>query len=198
MDPYNKTVFQDVSASGSDAAKAAPFKRKYVAVVYQGDTAFLNPFRDTVAFATGVNLPTGSIAYVDASTGLATPGVGAATATNCPVPYLVYVGNDQKSVISQEGNIAGGKVSLIPCTGYFRVTTTIFDTEATYAAGDFLTADVKAFDGLTGVGVATNGAKAYEDVVIGIADGAAGVDHFDLPTLRFTCYFIPPVVAASN
>ena len=30
MDPYTNTVFQDVSANSSDAAKAAPFKRKYV------------------------------------------------------------------------------------------------------------------------------------------------------------------------
>ena len=196
MDPYTNTVFQDVSVNGSDAAKAAPFKRKYVAVVYQGDTAFLTPFRDTVAFATGVNLPTGSIAYVN--DGNATPGTGAAGATNCPVPYLVYVGNDQKTVISQQGNAAGGTVSLIPCTGYFRVTTTVFDTEATFAAGDFLKAKVDTFDGLTSVGIVTNGANIYSDVVIGIADGAAGVDHFDLPTLRFTCYFIPPMVAASN
>ncbi len=190
MDQYSPNVFTDGYAAGSQAAKADPWKRKYVATVYQGDVAFITPFKDSVAFATGVNLPTGSICHVE--DGLAVPGVGTATATNCPVSYVVYMGNDQKSVISQKGNAAGGIVTLIPCTGYYRIVTTIFDTTKTYAAGDFLTADVASFDGMASVGVATNGATVYTDIVIGIADAPVSADHFDLPSLRFTCNFIPP------
>ena len=207
MNSYDKTVFTGGFASGDNgAAKPAPFKRQYVATVYQGDVAFISPFKDVVNYdATNADkLPTGSICYVNAS-GLAVPGVGTATATNCPVPYLVYVGNDQKSVISQKGNATGGKVTLIPCTGYYRIVTTIFNTnDTTYAAGDFLTAavtdgsTVTTVNNLIGVGVATNGATVYTDVVIGIVDGPVTNDHFDLPSLRFTCYFIPPMSASSN
>lgn len=205
MNTYDKTVFTGGFASGeNNAAKPAPFKRQYVATVYQGDVAFITPFKDSVLYdaSNADKLPTGSICYIDAN-GLAVPGVGTATATNCPVPCVVYVGTDQKAVISQKGNASGGKVTLIPCTGYYRIVTTVFNTKqaATYAAGDFLTAKVTdgstdtTVNNLTGVGVATPGATAYTDVVIGIVDGPIANDHFDLPSLRFTCYFIPPVVS---
>lgn len=196
MNPYQDTIFNEGYAAGGKS-QVPPFVRKYVATIYQGDTTFATRFMDSLAFDAGENLPTGSIAYFDETTKKVKAGVGTATATNCPVPYIVYMGNDQKSVISQKGNAAGGLVSLLPCTGYFRVVTTVFDTTKNYVAGDFLTADKQTFDGLTNVGVATNGATAYSDVVIGIADGPEGVDHFDLPSLRFTCYFIPPVVGSN-
>lgn len=195
MDPYSNTIVTEGYASGSNAAKPSPFTMKYRATIYQGDTTFATRFMDSVAFATGTELPTGSIAYIDNADGTAKAGVGSATASNCPVPYVVYMGNDQKSVLSQKGNIAGGTVSLLPCTGYFRVVTTVYDTSKTYAAGDYLKVTTGAFGDYTSVGLLTNGATAYTDVVVGIADGPAGVDHFDLPSLKFTCYFIPPVVS---
>lgn len=198
MNPYNDTIFNQGWADGNNVAKAKPFTMKYRATVYQGDTTFATPFRDSVTFQSGANLPTGSIAYFDATDKVAKPGVGTASAANCPVPCIVYMGNDQKSIQSQKGNIAGGIVTLIPCTGYFRVVTTIFDSEQAYNAGDFLTATVQSYDGLANVGVITNDAKVYEDVILGIADGPVTNDHFDLPSLRVTCYFIPPVVASSN
>ena len=197
MDPYSNTIFNEGYADGS-ATKPAPFTMKYRATVYQGDTTFATRFSDSFAFATGTNLPTGSIAYLNNATNQVEPGTGTASATGCPVPYVVYMGNDQKSITSQKGNIAGGVVTLIPCTGYFRIVTTVFDTTKTYAAGDFLKATVTTFDGLADVGVLTNGASVYTDVVVGIADAPAGTDHFDLPSLKFTLYFIPPMVAGSN
>lgn len=198
MDSYSPTIFNEGYADGQNVAKPAPFTMKYRATVYQGDTTFATRFCDSFTFAAGTNLPTGSIAFLDNSDGLVKPGVGVAAADACPVPYVVYMGNDQKSVISQKGNIAGGIVTLIPTTGYFRIVTTIFDTTKTYAAGEFLKVTKTTFDGMADVGVITNGATVYSDVVIGIADGAAGIDHFDLPSLKFTCYFIPPMVAGSN
>ena len=195
MNPYSDTIFNQGYADGNNVTKANPFTMKYRATVYQGDTTFATPFRDSVTFATGASLPTGSIAYFDATDKVAKPGVGTATKTNCPVPCIVYMGNDQKSIQSQKGNIAGGIVTLIPCTGYFRVVTTVFDSTKTYVAGDFLTADVTTFEDLANVGVITNGAEVYSDVVLGIADGPVANDHFDLPSLKVTCYFIPPVVS---
>ena len=206
MNSYDKTVFTDGFASGvNNAAKPAPFKRQYVATVYQGDVAFITPFKDVVSYdvANAETLVTGSICYVDANN-QAVPGVGTATATSCAVPYLVYVGNDQKSVQSQKGNASGGQITLIPCTGYYRIVTTIFNTKKTFAAGDYLTAVVTdgstatTVNNLVGVGVLSNEATVYTDTIVGIADGPVANDHFDLPSLRFTCYFIPPMVAASN
>ena len=210
MQNFTPSVFTNGFASGADASRPAPFKRKYVATCYQGDVAFLTPFKDTATYAAGAKLPTGSICHLDAN-GKAVAGVGSMTdLTNCPVPYLVYVGNDQKQVISQEGNTAGGIVSLVPCTGYYRFVTTLYNTQDTFKAGDFLTAKitdnstVKAVsdsDPLVGVGAgvaAKCSVGVYSDIVIGIADGPVTNDHFDLPSLRFTCYFIPPTSAAAS
>lgn len=195
MDPYSKNIFTDGYPVGSDAAKPSPFKRKYVATIYQGDVAFISSFRDSIAFATGTNLPTGSVCYINSATGNATPGVGTASATNCPIPYIVYMGTDQASVISQKGNAAGGMITAIPCTGYFRIVTTVFDTTKIFVAGDYLTATTATVNGLSTVGVLTNGATVYTDTVVGIADGPIANDHFGLPSLRFTCHFIPPTVS---
>ena len=198
MNPYQDTIFNAGYADGGKST-VPPFAMKYRATVYQGDTTFATRFSDSLAFAAGENLPPGSIAYYDPELGKARAGLGENTGTNCPVPYIVYMGTDQKSVTSQKGNIAGGLVTLIPCTGYFRFVTTVFDTTKSYTAGDFLTATKATFDGLADVGVITNGATVYTDTVIGIADGPAGVDHFDLDSLRFTCYYIPAIpTAASN
>lgn len=210
MQNYTPSVFTNGFASGNKAAKPAPFKRKYVVTCYQGDTAFLTPFKDTATYVAGTKLPTGSICYLDAD-GKATPGVGPMTdLKNCPVPYIVYVGNDQKQVQSQKGNTAGGIVSLVPCTGYYRFVTTIYNTADTFKAGDFLTAKITDGSAVTsvcdddalvgtGVGVAAKCTTGvYTDIVIGIADAAVAQDHFDLPSLRFTCYFIPPTQATSS
>lgn len=193
-DPYSNTITTEGYATGN-AVKPSPFTMKYRATIYQGDTTFATRFMDSLAFATGTDLPTGSVAYLDNATGTVKPGVGTASASNCPVPYIVYMGTDQKTVQSQRGNIAGGIVSLLPSTGYYRVVTTVFDTSKTYAAGDYLKVTTGAFGDYTGIGLLTNGATVYTDVVVGIADGPAGVDHFELPSLKFTCYFIPPVKA---
>ena len=190
MNPYQDTIFNEGYATGAKST-VPPFAQKYRATIYQGDTTFATRFTDSLAFEAGENLPTGSIAYFDNTTKTVKAGPGVASATNCPVPYIVYMGNDQKSVISQKGNIAGGLVTLLPCTGYFRVVTTVFDTTKEYAAGDYLKATKTTFGDLANVGVITNGATVYTDTVLGIADGPEGVDHFDLPSLRFTCYFIP-------
>ena len=217
MQNYTPSIFTNGFANGAvSAAKPDPFKRKYVTTCYQGDVAFLTPFRDTATYAATAKLPTGSICHLDAD-GKAVAGVGEVTdLTNCPVPYLVYVGNDQMSVKSQKGNSVGGIVSLIPCTGYYRFVTTIYDTTKTFKAGDFLTAAVTQAvpDGTDnravkavcdadypdgGVGVITKVTTGvYTDLVLGIADCAVAKDHFDLPSLRFTCYFIPPTQATGS
>ena len=198
MDPFNKTAFNEGWGSGNNEAKASPFKRKYVATVYQGDTQLIARFQDSASYAVDANLPTGSICYINAD-GQAVAGLPVATPTNCPVPGVVVVGNDQKSVISQKGNIAGGIVTVLPCTGYYRIQTTVFDSSKSYAAGDYLTATTATFDGLSGVGLATKSTNGvYTDLIIGIVDKPVVSDHFDLPTLSFTCNFIPPQAAASS
>lgn len=207
MQNYTPSIFTNGFASGAvSASKPEPFKRKYVATCYQGDVAFITPFKDTASYAADAKLPTGSICHIE--DGKAVAGVGEMTdLKNCPVPYIVYVGNDQKQVISQKGNTAGGIVSLVPCTGYYRFVTTLFNTADSFAAGDFLTA--KITDGstvtaasdvdYTGVGVAALcETGVYTDIVIGIVDGPVTKDHFDLDSLRFTCYFIPPTQATGS
>ena len=214
MQNYTPSIFTNGFANGNVAVnKPEPFKRKYVATCYQGDVAFITPFKDTAVYATGAALPTGSICYINAA-GEATPGLPTLTdLKNCPVPYIVYVGNDQMSVKSQKGNTAGGTVSLVPCTGYYRFVTTVFNNAegTTYKAGDFLTAALTNGSTVKSVadadyptahaGVATPVTTGvYTDIVIGIVDTGITKDHFNLDSLRFTCYFIPPtsVAASSN
>ena len=201
MNPYQDTVFNaGYTTSGAQLSQVAPFTMKYRATVYQGDTTLALRFQDSIAVGSGAQLPTGSIAYQNSS-GFAVAGVPTPTASNCAVPSVVLMGNDQKTILSQKGNIAGGYVTLLPCTGYYRIVTTVYNTANTYAAGDFLTATVGEFGDYTSAGRLDNKvdsatrAEVYKDVIVGIADAAVTTDHFDLPSLRFTCNFIPPVVS---
>lgn len=165
-------------------------KGKYDCVVYQGDNGDMQ-FMDSCTIVANAWLPTGSIAYVDGTT--AKPGLGAMTATKVAVPYIVKVGTEHPTVYSEKYNAAGGLITLLPLTGYFRLITTVFKqgTDISYAAGDLLTVEQFEYDGKNVYGVAK--ATSASQTIVGIVDGPVGNEVKQNPALAFTAYFKPYV-----
>lgn len=187
------TVLNQNYGLGKPESFPEPWVRQFRATVYQGDQTDATRFQNSAAYAAGTFLPTGAIASIDSDNGLAVAGCKAGAAGNHPVPYLVYVGNDKMEVQSEYMNVSGGLVTLLPCTGYYRVRTTVFDKSegVVYKANDLLTVKELTVGGKATAGVTKTGAKPYETVTVGIVDSAVGLDHSDLETLSFTCYFLP-------
>lgn len=188
-----KTVLNQNYPVGKPAEFPTPWTRQFRATVYQGDMADATRFQNSAAYAAGTFLPTGAIASIDSANGLAVAGCKAGAAGNHPVPYIVFVGNDKMEVKSEYMNVSGGVVTLLPCTGYYRVRTTVFDKSEgiSYAINDLLTVKELTVEGGTTAGVTKTGAKPYDTVTVGIVDAPVGLDHSDLETLSFTCYFLP-------
>lgn len=187
------TVLNQNYPVGNPSAFPAPWTRQFRATVYQGDMADATRFQNSAAYAAGAVLPTGAIASIDSDNGLAVAGCKAGAAGNHPVPYVVFVGNDKMEVQSEYMNVSGGVVTLLPCTGYYRVRTTVFDKSEgiTYKTNDFLTVGKTTVNDKEVACVTKTGAKPYETVIVGIVDAPVGLDHSDLETLGFTCYFLP-------
>ncbi len=187
-----KTVLNQNYPVGAPGSFPEPWVRQFRATVYQGDQNDATRFQNSAAYAAGTFLPTGAIASIDSDNGLAVAGCKAGSAGNHPVPYLVYVGNDKMEVQSEYMNVSGGVVTLLPCTGYYRVRTTVFEKVAGgYKTNDLLTVKELDLNGKKTAGVTKTGAKPYDTVIVGIADAPVGLDHSDLETLGFTCYFLP-------
>ena len=158
-------------------------KGKYSCYVYQGDKSD-EQFMESAAVKADANIPTGTIAYIDAD-GFAT--TTKPTVTNgVAIPYIVKVGTDHRTVKSEKYNAAGGLVTLLPLTGYFRIVTTGIDATCTYTPGTYLC--VKAVDGVN-VLVPKGTASAGTDVV-GIVDGF-GSEVKQNSAVAFTAFFRP-------
>ena len=171
-------------------------KGKYDCVVYQGDNGD-RQFMDSCTIVDNAWLPTGSIAYIDNN--VAKPGPDASsqadTATKIYVPYIVKVGTEHPNVYSEKYNAAGGLITLLPLTGYFRLATTVFEQgdAITYAAGDLLTVKPFTYDGKTVYGVAKATSGINSQRIVGIVDGPVGLEVKQNPALAFTAFFKPYV-----
>lgn len=172
-------------------------KGKYDCVVYQGDNGDMQ-FMDSCTILAGAWIPTGSIAYVDDT--VAKPGVGSDTAVKVAVPYIVKVGTEHRNVYSEKYNAAGGLITLLPLTGYFRVITTVFEQgdSITYAAGDLLTVKQFTYDGQSVYGVAKATAGIGSELIVGIVDGPVGNEVKQNPALAFTAFYRPVAAAAAS
>lgn len=170
-------------------------KGKYDCVVYQGDNGDMQ-FMDSTTILAGAWLPTGSIAYVDNN--VAKASVVADTAVKVAVPYIVKVGTEHPNVYSEKYNAAGGLITLLPLTGYFRLVTTVFEQgeSITYAAGDLLTVKQFIYDGRTVLGVAKATSGIGSETIVGIVDGPVGNEVKQNPALAFTAFYRPAVAAA--
>ena len=165
-------------------------KGKYDCVVYQGDNGDMQ-FMNSCTIAANAWLPTGSIAYVEDN--VAKPGLGSMTAIKVDVPYIVKVGTEHPNVYSEKYNAAGGLITLLPLTGYFRLFTTVFEQgeSISYAAGDLLTVGQFTYDGKTVYGVKK--ASSASETIVGIVDGPVSNEVKQNPALAFTAYFKPYV-----
>lgn len=166
-------------------------KGKYSCYVYQGDKSD-EQFMESCDVLADAWLPTGSIAYINEQ-GRAVAGVGTDTTSKLAVPYIVKVGSDHRTVKSEKYNAAGGLVTLLPLTGYFRLITTVFDQEETlsYAAGDLLTVKQFNYDGKAVWGVTKAGAALGTNLIVGIVDGPVGNEVKQNAALAFTAFYRP-------
>ena len=170
---------------------------KYDCLVYQGDNSDMQ-FMDSCTILANAWVPTGSIAYIDDT--VAKPGVGADTAVKVAVPYIVKVGTEHRNVYSEKYNAAGGLITLLPLTGYFRVITTVFEQgEAiSYAAGDLLTVKQFTYDGKSVYGVAKATTGIGSELIVGIVDGPVGNEVKQNPALAFTAFYRPVAAAPAS
>ena len=111
--------------------------------------------------------------------------------TNVFVPYMVKVGTDHRTVGSEKYNAAGGLVTVLPMTGYFRFVTTVFEKGEgiKYKAGDLLTVKTFTYDGKSVLGVAK--AAAATNLIVGIVDGPVSTEVKQNEALAFTAYYRP-------
>lgn len=195
-----------LSIAGSQSAPdyanfKKPWNMKYQPYIFQGDTSFGTKFQSSPVFTIGTDMLSGSICYVDGSN-VAHPGCTDADG-NTQVPQLVLVGTETRTATSQIGNTAGGLLTTVPVTGYFRFVTQVFDMSegVTYAAGDYLTVKEITVDGVTIYGIsnvneAGDKVAPYTDVICGIVDKASYSDADSRPSLQFTGYFLPAMPVA--
>lgn len=163
-------------------------KNKFTCDVYQGDTSDIR-FMDSAAVNAGSWIPTGSIAHIENN--VAKPGLGEDTATAVSVPFMVFVGNDKLSTVSEKGNVTGGLVTLLPLTGYFRFVTTVFDASQEYTAGDLLTVANFEYAGKQVYGVTKVGATRGTATIVGVVDSIVASDVKGNDALKFTAMYIP-------
>ena len=168
------------------AALGKRWKLKLQPVVFQGDTRRADRIQNAPYIAAGADLPSGSICMIGDD------NVAKAYDVNSnALPHFVLLGTENEGVISQEGNIAGGVITTIPVTGYYRLQTQIF-AEGEYKANDFLTVEAIAHDDFKNeVTVLKGGATPYTNVVAGIVCKPVFKDTAGRATLTFDAYFLP-------
>ena len=176
-------------------AFASQWRRKYYALVYQGDVSEVSRAENSIVFNPTDFLPTGGICSIDSNTGFAVADVPAGTNGNHPCPYFIMVGNDKQEVLSEVGNTAGGRITAIPCDGYYRVRTTVFDKSpgVTYKVNDFLgvVKGTEAYSQKETCMVSTANNKPYEDVIVGQVTQVVDKNKEGLDSLSFSLHFIP-------
>lgn len=170
-------------------------KGKYSCYVYQGDKGD-EQFMESCGVPAKTWAPTGSVAFIDGGTlSVDATKITEKGGVKVSVPYMVKVGTEHKTVGSEKYNAAGGLVTLLPLTGYFRFVTTVYqkvineDTPIVYNAGDLLTLAKFEYDGQEVIGVTK--ATAATNLIVGIVDGQVGKEVKQNDALAFTAYYRP-------
>lgn len=168
---------------------AERWKMKYITSVFQGDVDRAQRKQDAPTFLTGAFLPSGSVCMID-NDNVAKLYDAASNA----VPHFVFKGNNEVGVQSEVGNIAGGIMTTIPCTGNYRVHTCVFEQGegVDYKVNDFVT--VGSAD-CNGEGTTTmftkKDAAPYTAVIAGVVCKPVYKDQFGNSTLTVDLMFLP-------
>lgn len=177
------------------------WEMKYITSVYQGETDRAQRKQDAPTYASGAFLPSGSICMID-NDNVAKLYV----ATDNPVPHFVFKGNNEVGVRSEVGNIAGGIMTTIPCTGNYRVQTCVFaqGEGIVYNVNDFVTVAEKDADTMgpiitegdnktkvTTTMFTKDGAVPYTSVIAGVVCKPVYRDQMGNNTLIVDLMFLP-------
>lgn len=165
------------------------WEMKYITDVYQGETDRSLRKQDWPTFITGAFLPSGSICMIDNDY-----AAKLYDASSNAVPHFVLKGNNEVGVLSEVGNIAGGVMTTLPCTGNYRVHTCVFKQGegVNYAINDFVTV---AEADCNGEGTTTmfskEGATPYTSVIVGVVCKPVYKDQMGNNTLTVDLMFLP-------
>ena len=182
----NNPIFGNHRQVRNRAALGKRWKLKLQPVVFQGDVDRAHRMQDAPYIKAGAVLPSGSICMIDDANEASMYDVASKA-----VPHFVLLGTENEGVISQEGNIAGGIITTLPLTGYYRLQTQLFDKDKTYKVNEFLTVAEYPFDDFGTVTGLVNGATPYTNVVAGIVCKPVFKDAAGRETLTFDAYFLP-------
>lgn len=165
------------------------WKMLYITSVFQGDVDRAQRKQDAPTYAPGVFLPSGSMCMIDND-----KVAKLYDATNNPVPHFVFKGNNEIGVRSEVGNIAGGIMTTLPCTGNYRVQTCVFQQGdgIVYQTNDFLTIAKADCNGEGETTMLTKeGAAPYTSVIAGVVVRPVYKDQMGNNTLIADLMFLP-------
>jgi hypothetical protein len=185
----NLNMFNDQYKAPRNRKLAERWKMKYATSVYQGETDRALRKQDAPTFAPGAFLPSGSVCMIGADNTAALYDAS----TNA-VPNFVLKGTNEIGVQSEVGNIAGGIITTLPCTGNYRVHTCVFEQGegVSYAVNDFITvvnADCNG-EGTTSM-FTKKGATPYTSVIAGVVCKPVYKDQMGNNTLTVDLMFLP-------
>ena len=165
---------------------AERWQMKYITSVFQGETDRAQRKQDAPTYEAGAFLPSGSVCMID-NNNVAKLYDAASNA----VPHFVFKGTNEIGVQSEVGNIAGGILTTLPCTGNYRVHTCVF-AAGEYAVNDFVTVATAACknDGNTSM-FTKEGATPYTAVIAGVVCKPVYVDQLGNNTLTVDLMFLP-------
>lgn len=159
------------------------YQHKFFCDIVQGDVSNVVRQENSVAVKALANIPTGSIAIIDAQ-GYGVAGVKSEDTALAVIPQIVIVGTEHGNVHSEKGNSGCGLITMVPLTQGKTVLTTVF-AEAEYKVGTKLTA-ADLGNGFYGVKPAEEG-----DVIVGIVRAIPEKTHYGVKGLLFDANFIP-------
>lgn len=168
---------------------AERWKMKYITDVFQGETDRALRKQDAPTYAAGAFLPSGSVCMIDSDN-----VAKLYDASTNAVPHFVFKGTNEVGVQSEVGNIAGGILTTLPCTGNYRVMTRVFEQGegVAYAVNDFITvanADCNG-EGTTSM-FTKNGATPYTSVIAGVVCKPVYKDQMGNNALTVDLMFLP-------
>lgn len=168
---------------------AERWKMKYITSVFQGDVDRTQRKQDAPTYVAKAFLPSGSFCMIDNDNVASLYDV----ASNA-VPHMVFKGTNEVGVQSEIGNIAGGILNTIPCTGNYRIHTCVFEQGEgiDYKVNDFLTIVAADCNGEGNTTMLTkNGATPYSTVIAGVVCKPVYKDQMGNNTLTADLMFLP-------
>lgn len=165
------------------------WEMKYITEVFQGETDRALRKQDWPTYEAGAFLPSGSVCMIGKDN-----VAKLYDAASNAVPHFVFKGNNEVGVLSEVGNIAGGIMTTLPCTGNYRVHTCVFaqGEGIEYAINDFVTVAQGDVNGQGTTSMFTKeGATPYTSVIAGVVYAPVYKDQMGNNTLSVDLMFLP-------